>query len=119
MPTPSTSRLNSVTTPSTSGSSYATPVRSKSPFSGHSARASTSYTPTVVSNGQQQRINVVTRVAIEGRAKQGQDGATVKMYLKVFNYWQIGIAQIHLKFNPDCCPFGLRESGHDCALVPW
>jgi hypothetical protein len=33
--------------------------------------------------GQQQRINVVTRLAIEGNAKQGDNGAAIKMYLKV------------------------------------
>jgi len=33
--------------------------------------------------GQQQKLNVVTRLAIEGKAKQGQDGASIKMYLKV------------------------------------
>jgi len=31
----------------------------------------------------QQRLNVVTRLAIEGKAKQGDNGATIKMYLKV------------------------------------
>lgn len=31
----------------------------------------------------QQKLNVVTRVAMEGRAKQDQDGAAIKMYLKV------------------------------------
>lgn len=33
--------------------------------------------------GQQQRLNVVTRLAIEGKAKQGENGAAIKMYLKV------------------------------------
>ena len=33
--------------------------------------------------GQQQKLNVVTRLAIEGRAKHGQDGASIKIYLKV------------------------------------
>jgi hypothetical protein len=28
-------------------------------------------------------MNVVTRVALEGRAKHGEDGASIKMYLKV------------------------------------
>lgn len=32
---------------------------------------------------QQPKLNVVTRLAIEGKAKQGQDGIAIKMYLKV------------------------------------
>ncbi|KIJ16973.1 hypothetical protein PAXINDRAFT_39161, partial [Paxillus involutus ATCC 200175] len=32
---------------------------------------------------QQPKLNVVTRLAIEGKAKQGHDGAAVKMYLKL------------------------------------
>lgn len=47
------------------------------------ATTSTSYSPTITSGGQQQKVNVVTRVAIEGKAKQGQDGVAIKMYLKV------------------------------------
>ncbi|KAF9246346.1 hypothetical protein BU15DRAFT_85132 [Melanogaster broomeanus] len=31
----------------------------------------------------QPKLNVVTRLAIEGKAKQGHDGATIKMYLKL------------------------------------
>ncbi|KAH7923567.1 hypothetical protein BV22DRAFT_1092724, partial [Leucogyrophana mollusca] len=31
----------------------------------------------------QPKLNVVTRLAIEGRAKQGQDGAAIKIYLKL------------------------------------
>ncbi|RDB21428.1 hypothetical protein Hypma_011789 [Hypsizygus marmoreus] len=46
------------------------------------APTNTSYTPTIVSAGQQ-KLNVVTRVAIEGKAKQGQDGVSIKMYLKM------------------------------------
>ncbi|EGN95655.1 hypothetical protein SERLA73DRAFT_19786, partial [Serpula lacrymans var. lacrymans S7.3] len=33
--------------------------------------------------GQQPKLNVVTRLAIEGKAKQGQDGASIKMYLRL------------------------------------
>ncbi|KAJ3510224.1 hypothetical protein NLJ89_g4806 [Agrocybe chaxingu] len=44
---------------------------------------STSYTPTVTSGGGQQKLNVVTRVAIEGKSKRDQDGASVKMFLKI------------------------------------
>lgn len=44
----------------------------------------TSYTPTVISvGGGQQKLNVVTRVAIEGKVKRGQKGASIRMYLKV------------------------------------
>jgi hypothetical protein len=34
---------------------------------------------------QQQKVNVVTRLAIEGKAKheRDRDGASIKMYLKV------------------------------------
>lgn len=31
----------------------------------------------------QPKLNIVTRLALEGKAKQGDDGATVRMYLKV------------------------------------
>lgn len=31
----------------------------------------------------QQKLNVVTRLAIEGKSKKGWDGASIKMYLKV------------------------------------
>jgi hypothetical protein len=59
MPTPSISRLARPTSPPQSTSSQAFTIN------------------------QQQKLNVVTRVAIEGKAKQGQDGASIKMYLKV------------------------------------
>ncbi|KAH9951863.1 hypothetical protein B0H21DRAFT_407 [Amylocystis lapponica] len=38
-----------------------------------------SFTPTIA----QQRLNVVTRLAIEGKSKKGWDGAAIKMYLKI------------------------------------
>ncbi|KAF8965198.1 hypothetical protein BDZ97DRAFT_1904098 [Flammula alnicola] len=44
--------------------------------------SSTSYSPTVTGNNQQ-KLNVVTRVAIEGKAKKGQDGASIRMFLKI------------------------------------
>lgn len=31
----------------------------------------------------QQKLNVVTRLALEGKAKHGDDGATIRMYIKV------------------------------------
>ncbi|KAG0697016.1 hypothetical protein DFH29DRAFT_984439 [Suillus ampliporus] len=38
---------------------------------------------TFTATAQQQKLNVVTRLAIEGKAKQGQDGIAIKMYLKL------------------------------------
>jgi hypothetical protein len=38
---------------------------------------------TFTATAQQPKLNVVTRLAIEGKAKQGQDGIAIKMYLKV------------------------------------
>lgn len=40
------------------------------------------YSPTVTGNAQH-KLNVVTRVAMEGKAKKGDDGASIRMYLKV------------------------------------
>ena len=59
-----------------------TPARTKPTRAVSPSRTSTSYSPTVTP-GHPQKLNVVTRVAIEGKAKQGQDGASVRMYLKV------------------------------------
>ncbi|KDR81746.1 hypothetical protein GALMADRAFT_276442 [Galerina marginata CBS 339.88] len=41
-----------------------------------------SYSPTVTGGGQQ-KLNVVTKLAMEGRAKHGQDGASIRMFLKI------------------------------------
>ncbi|KAG2157513.1 hypothetical protein DEU56DRAFT_23610 [Suillus clintonianus] len=38
---------------------------------------------TFTATAQQSKLNVVTRLAIEGKAKQGQDGIAIKMYLKL------------------------------------
>ena len=58
-------------------STIATPART-----GH--RRSLSSNPgTIISSGHQQKLNVVTRVAIEGKARRGQDGASIRMFLKV------------------------------------
>lgn len=51
-----------------------------------SASNNTSYTPTVVSNGAQPRTNIVSRVAVEGRVRKGQDSAPIKLFLKVFQF---------------------------------
>jgi len=70
---------------STSASPYTTPssasrtTRTLSP----PISQSTSYSPTVTPYSNSTKLNVVTRVAIEGKAKQGKDGANIKMYLKV------------------------------------
>ncbi|KAF5380805.1 hypothetical protein D9615_004119 [Tricholomella constricta] len=64
-------------------SSIATPARIKHVYSASPAPTNTSYSPTVTSSGQQQKLNVVTRVAIEGKAKQDRDGASIRMYLKI------------------------------------
>ncbi|KII88137.1 hypothetical protein PLICRDRAFT_91911 [Plicaturopsis crispa FD-325 SS-3] len=60
MPTPTPSRYSRALSPSLS--------------------ASSSHALTI---NQQQKLNVVTRLAIEGQAKQGKDGANIKMYLKL------------------------------------
>ena len=60
-----------------------TPARTKHLYPITSAQTSTTSSPTITAGGQQQKLNVVTRVAIEGWAKQGEDGAGIKMYLKV------------------------------------
>lgn len=85
MPIPTLSRLNRPFSPPTSavGSMHHshsghTRTRTLSP-----PLSNTSYSPTITPGPQQQKLNVVTRVAIEGKAKQGQDGVAIKMYLKV------------------------------------
>ncbi|KNZ78473.1 hypothetical protein J132_00836 [Termitomyces sp. J132] len=47
-----------------------------------STPSNTSYSSTVTPGGQQ-KLNIVTRVAIEGKAKKDKDGASVRMYLKM------------------------------------
>ncbi|KAG6898286.1 hypothetical protein C0992_000731 [Termitomyces sp. T32_za158] len=68
---------------STSSATTLTPVRAKHVYSMSSVPSNTSYSSTVTSGGQQQKLNVVTRVAIEGKAKKDKDGASVRMYLKL------------------------------------
>ncbi|KAJ7632970.1 hypothetical protein FB45DRAFT_914031 [Roridomyces roridus] len=57
-----------------------TPLRSRSSVA---ALSNTTYSPTVTNGANSSKLNVVTRVAIEGKAKQGEDGAGIKMYLKI------------------------------------
>ncbi|CCM03619.1 uncharacterized protein FIBRA_05763 [Fibroporia radiculosa] len=52
----------------------------------HARTASPPLTSTSYSNALtavQQKLNVVTRLAIEGKSKKGWDGAAIKMYLKI------------------------------------
>ncbi|GLB34779.1 putative DNA recombination [Lyophyllum shimeji] len=72
---------NSLNTPATS--SAATPARIKHVHSTSPPPTNSTYSPTVVSGGQQHKLNVVTRVAIEGKAKQDKDGASIRMYVKI------------------------------------
>ena len=84
MPASSLSRHSRPSSPPLS-SHTTTPARTKHLYPVTSAQtiASTTSSPTITASGQQQKLNVVTRVAIEGWAKQGEDGAGIKMYLKV------------------------------------
>ncbi|KZT02313.1 uncharacterized protein LAESUDRAFT_730297 [Laetiporus sulphureus 93-53] len=59
--------------PSSASSRYARTTNSTSP-----PHSTASYV-----TGGQQRLNVVTRLAIEGKSKKGWDGASIKMYLKI------------------------------------
>ncbi|KAF9566322.1 hypothetical protein CPC08DRAFT_814891 [Agrocybe pediades] len=76
MPTP-TSKYDQHPSPP---SMTSTPSRSsyfRSPSNNYS------YSPTVTSGSGQPKLNIVSRVAIEGKAKRGQDGASIRMYLKI------------------------------------
>jgi hypothetical protein len=46
--------------------------------------------------GQQQKLNVVTRLAIEGKATQGDNGAAIKIYLKA--RMLMGFSKLKLNF---------------------
>ncbi|KAL0059985.1 60S acidic ribosomal protein P1 [Marasmius tenuissimus] len=90
--TPATSsrRRNSTSNGSDAPKStaYETPSRSSSRAGGVlspplSTATSTGYASSTVNGaGSSAKMNVVTRVAIEGKAKPGRDGAAVNMYLK-------------------------------------
>lgn len=74
-----------VSTSTRSSTAYAIPA---SPFTPSCASPNSTkspstniHVPTVTSAGV--KINVVTRTAIEGKTKQGEEGASIKMYLKV------------------------------------
>lgn len=79
-PTMPVSSYSRDSTPYTASTTTATPPR----FHPSQPTSPTiSYAPTVTSLGQALRMNVVSRIAIEGKAKQGQDGASIKVYMKV------------------------------------
>ncbi|KAF8636609.1 hypothetical protein AX17_003419 [Amanita inopinata Kibby_2008] len=78
MPASTASRQSRPASPSSPTRLPLTPVRP-----GHARRPSSSYAPTVLSGGGQQQKVTITRLAIEGRARQGHDGASVRMYLKM------------------------------------
>jgi len=76
-----------VSTSTRSATAYMTPAfpltPSQASLNPMSPRSTSSHTQTITSVGQVVKINAVTRIAIEGKAKQGEEGASVKMYLKV------------------------------------
>ncbi|KAJ3815443.1 hypothetical protein F5876DRAFT_85807 [Lentinula aff. lateritia] len=63
-------------------SSYSTPGRLSRALSPPASVSSYS-TPTITPLGTQQKLNVVNRVAIEGKAKQNEDSVFIRMYLKM------------------------------------
>ncbi|CAK5265331.1 unnamed protein product [Mycena citricolor] len=73
---PPTSTTHATTTPLRSTRSGLFNNNTQSAFT-------TTYTPTVTQGSQAQKPIVVTRVAIEGKANQGEDGAGIRMYLKI------------------------------------
>ena len=75
--------------------------------------------------GQQQKINVVTRLAIEGKAKHGQDGASIRVYLKVGSGVRpMSSAMLHsLNYNSrvtsDLSTARKCQSRNDTRVIPW
>lgn len=66
--------------------------------------------------GAQQRMNVVTRLAIEGKAKKNEKGAGVRMYLKVRRSFVV--RQRKAELSTDVSTNGQPGSGiHNCALL--
>jgi hypothetical protein len=63
-------------------------------------------------------MNVVSRIAIEGKAKQGQDGASIKMYMKVgsrCSVWAIAHMSISVQLS---VPVDSVAPGSTVALFP-
>ncbi|KAJ6525444.1 hypothetical protein DFH09DRAFT_1416455 [Mycena vulgaris] len=82
MPIPTPQRHSRPNSPPTAAAhATSTPLRSR--LSGVFDTPSSAYSPTVTQGAHPQKLNVVTRVAIEGKAKNGQDGAGIRMYLKI------------------------------------
>ncbi|KAJ7940238.1 hypothetical protein B0H13DRAFT_1937159 [Mycena leptocephala] len=84
MPIPTSqrhSRPNSPPTNTTNASNSSLRPRLSSVF--NTPSSGTAYSPTVTQGSHTQKLNIVTRVAIEGKAKHGDDGAGIKMYLKI------------------------------------
>ncbi|KIY42922.1 hypothetical protein FISHEDRAFT_78984 [Fistulina hepatica ATCC 64428] len=61
----------------TAATPTARPSRPQSPTS------TTNFTNSTISTAHLHKINIVSRVALDGKAKQGKDGASVKMYFKL------------------------------------
>ncbi|KAJ7461499.1 hypothetical protein FB451DRAFT_1353105 [Mycena latifolia] len=84
MPIPTSQRHSRPNSPPTNATNaMTTPLRPRVSSIFDTPSSGTAYTPTVTQGAQPQKLNVVTRVAIEGKAKHGEDGAAIKMYLKI------------------------------------
>ncbi|KAJ6502109.1 hypothetical protein C8R45DRAFT_1070652 [Mycena sanguinolenta] len=84
MPIPTSQRHSRPNSPPTNvNGSTTTPLRPRLSGIFNTPSSGTAYSPTVTSGSQAQKLNIVTRVAIEGKAKHGDDGAGIKMYLKI------------------------------------
>lgn len=79
----------------------------------------TSYSQSVSTTlSQQHKPNIVTRVAIEGKAKHDHDGATLKMYLKVRSTHDISIPELNCR-APDWPTAGEYRAQCSNSAVPW
>ncbi|KAI0647363.1 hypothetical protein C8Q79DRAFT_908570 [Trametes meyenii] len=58
-------------------------TRSSRPYTSSSPPLSTAYSVSHATTVGQPKLNVVTRLAIEGRAERGANGAAIRMYLKI------------------------------------
>ncbi|KAJ7172087.1 hypothetical protein C8R46DRAFT_946971 [Mycena filopes] len=84
MPIPTSQRHSRPNSPPKSATdSTTTPLRARLSSVFNTPSSGTAYSPTVTPGAQAQKLNVVTRVAIEGKAKHGEDGAGIRMYLKI------------------------------------
>ncbi|KAF8205761.1 hypothetical protein K438DRAFT_1964180 [Mycena galopus ATCC 62051] len=84
MPIPTSQRHSRPNSPPTNiNGATTTPLRPRLSSVFNTPSSGTAYSPTVTPSSQTQKLNVVTRVAIEGKARTGQDGAGIKMYLKI------------------------------------